>query len=384
MEADRRSATVGRLLGSPLLDVVLALALALYAGLDAVRTTEWPEPHWASAALAVTSAAFLALRRVRPLVAFAGALGALSVAYVALGHFEAGSSVLIALVAAYSVGAHGRNLPFALAGIAGFAATTGLGQPAPEAVADLLWSCVALSLPFAVGLTARRLRGRAQTAEERTRTLEREQQALAEAAAEQERRRIARELHDIVSHSLGVVVLQAGAAEQVLSHDPDKTREALHLIRATGQQAIAEMGTLVRLIRDEPGPGRDPQPTLADIDRLATSTRAAGLEVQVRTEGTVRELPATVELNAYRVVQEGLTNALKHTRQAKVSVVLRYRPDGIEVEVCDSGSRTGQGPGSRRGLLGLRERVAVFGGQFQAGRDPRGGWTVRASFPTAS
>jgi signal transduction histidine kinase len=106
--------------------------------------------------------------------------------------------------------------------------------------------------------------------------------------------------------------------------------------------------------------------------------------VQVRTEGTVRELPATVELNAYRVVQEGLTNALKHTRQAKVSVVLRYRPDGIEVEVCDDGSRTGQGPGSRRGLLGLRERVAVFGGQFQAGRDPRGGWTVRASFPTTS
>ena len=114
-------------------------------------------------------------------------------------------------------------------------------------------------------------------------------------------------------------MLQAGAAEQALNRDPDKTRQALYLIRTTGLQAIAEMGTLVRLIRHEPGAGRDPQPTLADIDRLAATTRAAGLEVQVRTEGTVRELPATVELNAYRVVQEGLTNALKHTRQAKVS-----------------------------------------------------------------
>lgn len=140
------------------------------------------------------------------------------------------------------------------------------GQPAPEAVADLLWTCTALSVPLAVGLTASRLRGRAQAAEARTRTLEQEQQALAEAAADEERRRIARELHDVVSHSLGVVVvLQAGAAEQVLDRDPDKTREALHLIRSIGQQAIAEMGTLVRLIRatTAPAPVRAPAPGAA-------------------------------------------------------------------------------------------------------------------------
>jgi signal transduction histidine kinase len=383
MNPGRASAEVRRLSRVPGLDVGLAALLATYAGLDAVRTGNWPEPHSVSAALAVTSGAFLVLRRTRPLVALVGSLGALSVAYVGLGHFETGSSLLIGLVAAYSAGGYGRNLPFAMAVIVGFAATTGLGQSASEAIPDLLWTAAALTLSFAVGLTARRLRGRAHAAEDRTRALEREQQALAEAAAAEERRRIARELHDIISHGLGVVVLQAGAAEQALDCDPARAREALRLIRATGQEAISEMGTLVRLIRDEPGPGLHPQPTLADIEQLVARTRAAGLAVDMHIEGAVRELPATVELNAYRVVQEGLTNALKHAGDAKVFVVLHYRAERIEVEVRDDGYRAGQGPGSQRGLVGLRERVAVFGGQFQAGHDPRGGWTVRASFPTA-
>jgi signal transduction histidine kinase len=113
-----------------------------------------------------------------------------------------------------------------------------------------------------------------------------EQQALAEAAARQERQRIARELHDIISHGLGVVVLQAGAAEQVLDRDPGKAGEAMQLIRATGLEAITELGTLVALIRDEQPPGRDPQPTLRDVERLAATTRSAGLAVTVQTEGS--------------------------------------------------------------------------------------------------
>jgi signal transduction histidine kinase len=384
MQARRLGPVVRRAARSPLLDIVLALSLATYAGLDAFRTSDWPEPRSASAGLAVTSACFLAVRRISPLVSFAGALGALAVVYVAFGHYEAGASVLIGLVAAYSVGAYGRNLPFAVAVLAGFAATTGLGQPAAEGVPDLLWTCVALLLPLAVGLTARRLRGQARAAEHRADVLKQDQQALADAAASEERRRIARELHDVISHGLGVVVLHAGAAEQVLDRDPDKARDALRLIRAAGQEAITEMGTLVGLIRDEPGPGRDPQPTLSDIERLAATTRSAGLAVHVQTEGKERDLPASVELNAYRVVQEGLTNALKHAGRAEVRVVLRYHADGIEVEVCDDGAGTGQGPGAHRGLIGLRERVAVFGGRFEAGRDPRGGWKIRASFPTES
>ena len=175
-----------------------------------------------------------------------------------------------------------------------------------------------------------------------------------------------------------------GAAEQVLERDPGKARDALRLIRATGQEAITELGTLVALIRDDQPPGRDPQPTLRDVERLVATTSSAGLAVNVQTEGQPRDLPASVELNAYRVIQEGLTNALKHAGGSAVHVVLRYQPDGLDVEVCDDGTGAGHGPGNLRGLSGLRERVAVFGGRFEAGRDPRGGWKVHAYFPTAS
>ena len=382
MNAGRLTGAVRRAARSPVLDVVLAVVLGCYAALDALRTADFPHPHGVSAALVAVSAAFLALRRVRPLTALTGALGGLAAVYLALGHYEAGAAVLIVVIATYSAGAYGRNLPFTVAVAFAFGVTTGLRQPAAEALPDMAWSWAVLALALGVGLTARRLRGQSQSAQRQVRQMQQEQQALTEAAARQERQRIARELHDIISHGLGVVVLQAGAAEQVLDQDPGKAREAMQLIRATGQEAITELGTLVALIRDEQPPGRDPQPTLRDVERLAATTRSAGLAVTVQTDGQPRDLPASVELNAYRVIQEGLTNALKHAPGSTVQVVLRYHPGGLDVEVRDDGTDTAGGPGSRRGLAGLRERAAVFGGQFEAGRDPQGGWKVRASFPT--
>jgi signal transduction histidine kinase len=216
----------------------------------------------------------------------------------------------------------------------------------------------------------------------RAATLETEQTVAAAKAAEEERRRIARELHDIISHGLGLVVLQAGVADQVLDRDPDRAREALAQIRQTGQEALGELSTLVGLIREDPATLADPQPTLADIERLVENIRAAGLVVQLRSEGPTRPLHAAVELNAYRVVQEGLTNALKHAGRAKVNVVLRYLPSNLEVEIVDDGRAAQRGSGGRQGLPGLRERVAVFGGRFEAGSQPDGGWRLRASFPT--
>jgi signal transduction histidine kinase len=216
----------------------------------------------------------------------------------------------------------------------------------------------------------------------RTATLETEQTVAAAKAAEEERRRIARELHDIISHGLGLVVLQAGVADQVLDRDPDRAREALAQIRRTGQEAIGELSTLVGLIRENPPTSADPQPTLADIERLVDSTRAAGLDVHIQTLGPPRSLPAAVELNAYRVVQEGLTNALKHAGHAKVDVLLHYRSSDLEIEIADDGRATQRGNGGGHGLPGLRERVAVFSGSFEAGRQPEGGWRIRASFPT--
>jgi signal transduction histidine kinase len=384
MDAVRLTRAVRRVARSPALDVVLATGLGAFAVLDALRTNDFPAPHGVSAALVAVSAVFLAGRRVRPLISLTGALGGLAAIYLALGHYEAGASVLIALVAAYSAGAHGRNLAFTVAVVYAFGVTTGLRERASDALPDMAWSWVVLSLALGAGLTARRVRGQSRVAQHRVEQLQREQRALAEAAARQERQRIARELHDIISHGLGVVVLQAGAADQVLDQDPGKTREALRLIRATGQEAITELGTLVGLIRDEQPLDRDPQPTLREVERLVATTRSAGLAVTVQTEGQPRDLPPSVELNAYRVIQEGLTNALKHAPGATVGVLLRYHPGGLDVEVRDDGAGTAAGPGTRRGLIGLRERAAVFGGQFEAGRDPEGGWKLRASFPTAS
>jgi signal transduction histidine kinase len=367
----------GRLLParSSAFDVVLAITLAVVGTFDALRSGSWPQPYIASAALVAFSALCLAWRRRRPLLAYTGTMGTMAVIAVGLGHYEAGSSIIIGFIATYTVAAYGDNLAYAIAVGLIFAVSTGVGQAPGDAVADAAFSVMALALPFAAGITVRTL-GR------RTATLETEQTVAAAKAAEEERRRIARELHDIISHGLGLVILQAGVADQVLDRDPNRAREALTQIRQTGQEAIAELSTLVGLIREDPATSADPQPTLADIERLVESTRAAGLDVQLRTQGPLRPLPAAVELNAYRVVQEGLTNALKHAGRAKVNVVLRYLPSNLEIEIVDDGHGAQRGSGGRHGLPGLRERVAVFGGRFEAGGQPAGGWRLRASFPT--
>lgn len=367
----------GRLLParSSAFDVVLAITLAVVGTFDALRSGSWPQPYIASAALVAFSALCLAWRRRRPLLAYTGTMGTMAVIAVGLGHYEAGSSIIIGFIATYTVAAYGDNLAYAIAVGLIFAVSTGVGQAPGDAVADAAFSVMALALPFAAGITVRTL-GR------RTATLETEQTVAAAKAAEEERRRIARELHDIISHGLGLVILQAGVADQVLDRDPNRAREALAQIRQTGQEAIAELSTLVGLIREDPATSADPQPTLADIERLVESTRAAGLDVQLRTQGPLRPLPAAVELNAYRVVQEGLTNALKHAGRAKVNVVLRYLPSNLEIEIVDDGHGAQRGSGGRHGLPGLRERVAVFGGRFEAGGQPAGGWRLRASFPT--
>lgn len=368
--------------GSRVADVAIALALGGYAGLDALNGG-WPEPRLTSALLAAMAGAFLAVRRLRPLTALAGAVASLAAISVFLGHFETGSSVLIALLATYSAAAYGRNLPFLLAVVLGFSATEGLRQPVSEGLPDILWTVVALALPIGMGLSVRQSARRAQSSDQNAERAAQEQHAAVEAATQGERLRIARELHDVISHGLGVVMLQAGAAESVLERDPGKARESLRLIRVTGQEAIAELGTLLSLMRDESSGGREPQPTLADVEGLVQATRSAGLAVTLRRDGVVRILAATVELNAYRVVQEGLTNAVKHAGEANVYVHLHYADDYIAVEVSDDGDANRQpGPGNRRGLIWLRERVTVFGGEFQAGRDQCTGWTLRATFPT--
>jgi signal transduction histidine kinase len=362
-------------------DFLLALLLTAWIAADALTSGDWPRPYVASAALAAPAAAALVVRRTRPLISLTVTVGGLSAVHVFLGPYQTGSSLVVVIVAAYSVGAHAyRSWPPALLCVALIAAWTMDAEGAAEAISNAGFVLVVTGLPYAIGRAARHQEERSHQLGAEAAALEAQQQALVR-RTEEERRRIARELHDVVSHSLGVVVLHAGVAEEWMARDPARARQALAQIRETGNEAIGEMARLVQLMRDEQTDNRAPQPTLQDLGRLVEQWRSSGLEVTLSCEGTPRPVPAAVQLSAFRVAQESLTNVAKHSDATRANVMLYYDQDRIEVEVRDNGRHARAAAGLRSGLAGLRERVAVFGGRFEAGEEPTGGWTVRASFP---
>jgi signal transduction histidine kinase len=232
-------------------------------------------------------------------------------------------------------------------------------------------------------LLARRAQ-RAADAEERAAQLEHNQEERARVAVADERARIARELHDVIAHSVSVMTVQAGAARLLLAGDPQRALEPLLAVEETGRQALAEMRRLLGVLRDDAGePTLVPQPGLDDLPMLAATVREAGLEVEMAVEGTQRPLPAGVELAAYRILQEALTNTLKHAGAARAQVTVRYAPESVLLEVRDDGRAT-TADGHGHGLLGMRERAALYGGELQAGPLPRGGFAVRARLPVES
>jgi signal transduction histidine kinase len=216
--------------------------------------------------------------------------------------------------------------------------------------------------------------------EERAERLEREQEAERARAVAEEQARIARELHDVIAHNVSVMVVQAAAANDVFDTRPERAREALHAIEATGRTALGELRTLLGAVRDD-GADYAPQPGLERLDELVTQVRAAGLDVSVTVEGTPRAVPSGIDLSAYRVVQEALTNTLKHAGARHARVSLRYGEHELGVDVRDDGTNVANGDGGGHGLLGMRERVATFGGSLDAGPAPEGGFEVAARFP---
>jgi signal transduction histidine kinase len=256
-----------------------------------------------------------------------------------------------------------------------------LGGPRPG-VSDL----VPLSLPAAIFVLARVQTARqlhAEMVSARAEQLEREQEQRAREAVAEERARIARELHDVVAHSVGVIVVQAQGAERVMSKDPEATRQALNVIAATGREAMAEMSRVVGMLRaGSDGDSLVPQPGLAQLDGLLLQMRATGLRVTLNVEGPPRHLAPGLDLAAYRVVQEALTNCLKHAGPAEVKVSLKYQPRAIDIEVSDDGPGTGMHPPvSGHGLVGLRERVVLYGGTIRAEKQTPRGFKLSATLP---
>jgi signal transduction histidine kinase len=248
---------------------------------------------------------------------------------------------------------------------------------------DIFFPSLFGTLFWVVGrATASRVRLTAELHEAALRAAE-AREADAAAAVADERRRIAREMHDVVAHSVSMMVVQAGGARRILDRDPARAVAAADLIERTGREALAEMRRLLGVLHPGEHAEYAPQPTLLELDALVERTRAAGVPVDLTVDGERRDLPAGLDLAAYRVVQEALTNVLKHGGGAPTEVHLHYRADAVEVRIADRGNgalnvRLG---GSGQGLVGMRERVRMYGGELHADRRRGGGFEVNVRLP---
>jgi signal transduction histidine kinase len=362
------------------------LALAIFVGSVADMLTPrvhsgWGGPRALELFSALLISAPLLWRKRYPIpvvlaVFVGGAIDVLSVA-----PRQAGFEPFVAeIVAFYSVGAHEDERR----SVGAFIALTVLGT-VPSAFLHTTVGSVAPALVFTfaawlVGRIIRSWRIRAVELERANLELVQQRELQAEAAVVVERGRIARELHDVIAHNVSMIVVQAGAASRVLEGAQPHVREALEAIETTGRNTVDEMRRLLGVLRTDDGALLTPQPGLAELERLVASVREAGLPVEVHVEGTVMPLPPALDLTAYRIAQEALTNALKHAGSAHAELTLRYEATAIELDIRDDGAGNGDGGGTGHGLVGMRERVALWGGRLEAGRAGNG-WRVHAWLP---
>jgi signal transduction histidine kinase len=336
------------------------LAIAIVAAVVTVGGALSESPrHWIAVASAAAASGALTMRRRRPLAMLVVA----SVAFYAATLAGSGA-VFPALVIAFFSAAEflSRRTAFlwgaAAFGVAALAVSIANTDRPSSSIAALVF----LAAAWVLGDNARARRERQE---------DRARQAVAD-----ERARIARELHDVVTHNVSVMVVQAAAGNDVFDERPDQAREALKAIEDTGRRALGELRRLLDVVSD----GNAPQPGLDRLDELVESVRRAGVGVELRVEGTPRELPPALDVSAYRIVQEALTNTLRHARATRATVRVRYEPAEVAVEVADDGIGASSTEGGR-GLIGMRERVALFGGELRAGPRSGGGFEVRARMP---
>ena len=341
----------------------------------------------AGVAVAIFFASSFLARRSVPLIPLLAAVAVIEINHTVLHGIAEGGSFMLGLVIALYSGtryARGWMLPACVAVSVAIIPLAALDPQQPPTVGDWIFFTTFVGFPTVAG----RIFYRRHATDER---LARENAALAadrdrratEAVAE-ERARIARELHDVVAHAISVIVLQARGGRRVLATSPDQAATAFDTIEHAGEQALDEMRRLLAMLRYDQEHDLSPQPGLHALDELAGSMTRMGLPVEVVREGTPVDLAAGIDLSAYRIVQEALTNALKHAGPANALVRVSYATDRLDLEVVDDGPGTGAGGGSGHGLVGIRERAALYGGHVEAGRCPEGGYSVRASLPIAT
>jgi signal transduction histidine kinase len=327
----------------------------------------------------------LAWRRRSPLAAASVVAAAIVVDDLFSGWNGSVISFDCAIIAAYSAGAHARqrHAVAALAVLLVANLVDAVGAPGNRA-GDLALGVVVFSLvPWLVGQALRRERQRTATMQELATQLEAEREARARDAVAAERGRIARELHDIVAHAISVIAVQADAASKLLRHDPARAEEPLATVQATARSALAEMRQLVGLLReaDSLEAPREPQPGISELGRLVEDARQSGLPVALRIDGVTRSLPPSVDLAAYRIVQEALTNVRKHAGAAEAQVHIRYDTDVVDIRISDNGRGEESTRNGGHGLIGIRERVNLLGGLVETGPSIDGGFALHARLP---
>jgi signal transduction histidine kinase len=247
---------------------------------------------------------------------------------------------------------------------------------------ELVFTPILFALGWLVGFALRERAAAAEAAEARATHAEREREIAARIAVAEERARIARELHDIVAHAVSVMVLQVGAVRHKLPDELVDDRDALHDVERTGRAALTEMRRLLGAMRrDGDRAELTPQPGLGNIEPLLDEIRRSGLAVELRVEGEQAALPQAIDLSAYRIIQEGLTNALKHAHASHADVIVRYRPDELEIDVLDDGKGPSRSDGLGHGLVGIRERVSLYGGRMSAGAANGRGFILSTRLP---
>ena len=371
------------------IDVSFALAMA-----GAAVTEIWlPLPSVVgsgdpvvSTLVAVTICLALALRRAFPLVTAFIVLLTWPVVYSTHPILVLFWGLLVPIViATYSVARHG-NRRDSLIGAAAAAAVLlyfDFGVAALQQPEEIFFHWFVVVLAWVIGSLVNRAERRAAEAQRRAVDIEAESRTRMLGAIADERSRIARELHDIVAHAVSVMVVQAGAAEQVVDDDPAFARTALASIRSTGADALGEMRRVVAMLRDDREGPLHPQPGLDGLSALAEDARQGGLEVSVAVGGKPHLLPAGLELAAFRIVQEALTNVRRHAGASAAQVNIDYTDTAVIVQVRDDGSG-GSDSTEGHGLIGMRERAALYGGRLETVPTNGKGFTVRAELPVAS